>query len=128
RWLSTTGAADRARLAALRDELESGIVEAHPGARISGAGAPHGRLWNTSHLALPGVESEALLMMLSESGDGGVCASAGSACSSGSLVDSDVTVDGAMAGRLRLSLSRLTTPDEARAGLAAIIACLDRLV
>jgi cysteine desulfurase len=73
------------RLAGLRDRLERGLLDAVPGAAVNGAGAP--RLPNTCSVRLPGVDAEALLMALDLDG---LCASAGSACHSGSATPSSV--------------------------------------
>lgn len=87
------------------------------------------RLWNTSNLGFRGMEAEAILLGLSERG---VCASAGAACSSGSLEPSPVLralgVEEAVAhGSVRLSLSRFTTADEVDAAAAALVAVVGRL-
>ena len=115
--------AERDRLAELRDRLERGIIERCPTARLNGPAAPGTRLWNTTSVGFPSLEAEALLLMLSERG---VCASAGAACSSGSLEPSPVLlemgIEPAIAhGSIRLSLSRFTTADEVDHA-AAIIA------
>ncbi len=67
------------QLAALRDRFEAGL-EAVPGAIVHCRTAP--RLPNTSHVALPGVEGEALLIRLDLAG---FAVSTGSACSSGTV-------------------------------------------
>jgi cysteine desulfurase len=70
---------------ALRDKLENGILNS-----ISGAvrnGSPGTRLPNTSNLSFDGVEAEGILLSLDEQG---ICASSGSACTSGSLDPSHV--------------------------------------
>ncbi|MEO1583258.1 MAG: cysteine desulfurase family protein [Planctomycetota bacterium] len=105
---------ERVRLGALRDRLERGILERCPAASVNGPTSPGARLWNTSSIGFRGLEAEALLLLLSERG---VCASAGAACSSGSLEPSPVLlamgIDPAVAhGSIRLSLSRWTTEDE----------------
>ena len=69
---------------------------------------------NTTNIGFRGLQAEALLLLLSESG---VCASAGAACSSGSLEPSHVLqamgVDPEYAhGSLRFSLSRFTTDEQ----------------
>jgi cysteine desulfurase len=74
------GPARFARLAALRDRFEAGLGAAVPDAIVHCAGAP--RLPNTSHLAFPGVEGEALLIRLDLAG---YAVSTGSACSSGTV-------------------------------------------
>jgi cysteine desulfurase len=78
-------AAEAPRLAALRDRLEAGLRGAFPGASVNGAAAP--RLPNTASVRLPGVDGETLLIALDLEG---VCASAGSACHSGSSKPSPV--------------------------------------
>lgn len=65
--------------ARLRDRFERLVLDRCPGAAVNGAGKP--RLWNTTNIAFPRLEAEALLLSLSERG---VWASAGAACSSGS--------------------------------------------
>lgn len=73
------------RIRALRDKLESGILESIPGAMRNGARDE--RLTNTSNLSFEGVEAEGILLLLDELG---ICASSGSACTSGSLDPSHV--------------------------------------
>lgn len=96
----------------LRDEFESMIEQAHKDVHINSAGAP--RAWTTSSLSFPSVKSELMLLMLSERG---VCASSGSACSSGAFKDSKVIEaigipgDGEW-GTIRFSLARTTTIEE----------------
>ena len=102
------------RLAALRDRFEAGILDRLPDTTINGGGAASSRLWNTSNLGFPGLEAEAILMGLSEKG---VCASAGAACSSGSLDPSPVLLamgvpEPIAHGSIRFSLSRHTTGEE----------------
>jgi len=100
------------RIAALRDRLESGVLAAVPGATVNGADAP--RICNTSNIGFPSVAAEGMLILLSENG---VCASSGSACSSGSLEPSHVLAamnipDELAHGSIRFSLSKLTTEAE----------------
>ncbi len=75
-----------ARLAALRDRLEAGVLAAAPEAAIMGADAPR-RLPNTSCILLPGVPAEAQVIALDLAG---VRISAGAACSSGKVARSHV--------------------------------------
>jgi cysteine desulfurase len=75
-----------ARLAALRDRLEAGVLAAAPEAAIVGADAPR-RLPNTSCILLPGVPAEAQVIALDLAG---VRISAGAACSSGKVARSHV--------------------------------------
>jgi cysteine desulfurase len=67
------------RIRALRDKLENGILQAIDGVSVNGSRAM--RLPNTTNLSFDGVEAEGILLLLDEQG---VCASSGSACTSGS--------------------------------------------
>jgi len=114
-------------VAALRDRLEAGIVERVPGAHV--IGDPSRRIGNTTNVAFEGLEAEAILIALSEQG---VCASSGSACSSGSLEPSHVLqamgIDPRIAhGAIRFSLSHETTPAEVDRALAIVPAVVQRL-
>lgn len=97
---------------AMRDRLQDALMAAIPHARINGDGAE--RLPNTTSIAFEFVEGEAILLLLSEFG---ICASSGSACTSGSLEPSHVLramgVPFTCAhGSIRFSLSRFTTDAE----------------
>jgi len=96
----------------LRDRFEALVQAAIPIARVIGAGAE--RVCNTSNIGFERLQAEAILILLSERG---ICASAGAACSSGSLEPSHVLramgVDPQVAhGAVRFSLSRFTTAAE----------------
>lgn len=124
-WLDNE--ADLEGVAQLRDRFENRILDAVPDAVVNGAAAP--RLWNTSNIAFPRLEAEAILLMLSERG---VCASAGAACSSGSLDPSPVLlamgIPEALAhGSVRFSLSRETREDEVDRALEIIPAVVEKL-
>ncbi len=80
-----TMAEEAARLAALRDRLEEGILRAVPGSAINGARTP--RVPNTTNISFDRVEAESLLIALDLQG---VAVSTGSACSSGTLEPSHV--------------------------------------
>ncbi len=100
------------RVRALRDRLEAGIVEAVPGARINGCGAP--RLPNIASVAFTGAASDALLIRLDLEG---VAASAGSACATGALEPSHVIAalglpEDERRGVIRFSLGRETTGED----------------
>lgn len=87
------------------------------------------RIWNTTNIGFPRLEAEALLMLLSEQG---VCASAGAACSSGSLDPSPVLLamgvpEEVAHGSVRFSLSRHTTRAELDDAAATVIRCVQRL-
>jgi cysteine desulfurase len=103
---------ERARIAILRDRLVAAVLAETPGARLSGH--PVDRLANNAHFCFPQIEGEALLLALDADG---ICASAGSACSSGSTEPSHVLmamgVDRDVArGALRVTLGRGTTREQ----------------
>jgi cysteine desulfurase len=100
------------KIGALRDELEQGLSAKIPYLEINGRGAE--RLPNTLNVAVHFVEGEAMLYQLSEHG---ICASSGSACTSGSLDPSHVLKAmgvpfTAVHGSIRFSLSRYNTEQE----------------
>jgi cysteine desulfurase len=78
-------AEEAARLAALRDRLEEGILRAVPGTAVNGARTP--RVPNTTNISFERIEAESLLIALDLEG---VAVSTGSACSSGTLEPSHV--------------------------------------
>lgn len=71
----------------LRDRLVAGILEKIPGSRLNGH--PTERLANNAHFSFEGVDSESLLAGLDLAG---ICASSGSACTTGSAEPSHVLV------------------------------------
>ena len=73
------------RVRALRDKLENGLLEKVSNTMLNGD--PENRLPNTTSIAFEYVEGEAILLMMNELG---ICASSGSACTSGSLEPSHV--------------------------------------
>ena len=103
---------DMPRITALRDRLEKGLLERIPFVEVNGRDAE--RMPNTLNLAFYSIEGESILYLLDEEG---ICASSGSACTSGSLEPSHVlTAMGvpfmAKHGSIRLSLSRYNTEAE----------------
>ena len=119
--------ADMPRVAEMRDEFERRVLEAIQDVRVNGD-REH-RLPNTTNLGFARLEAEAILLMLSEAG---VCASAGAACSSGSLEPSHVLramgVPETLAhGSLRFSLSRFTTRQEIEHALSVLPGVIGRL-
>lgn len=103
---------ENSQVKALRDKLERGILDAVPDAVLNGH--PTKRLPNTANISFGYVEGEAILLMLDQLG---ICASSGSACTSGSLEPSHVLramgVPFTFAhGSIRFSLSRFTTEKE----------------
>ncbi|RMD60292.1 MAG: cysteine desulfurase NifS, partial [Nitrospirae bacterium] len=69
----------------LRDKLEEGILSSIPNAYVNGN--RENRLPNTTNISFEYIEGEAILLLLDEYG---ICASSGSACTSGSLEPSHV--------------------------------------
>ena len=100
---------DMARMTALRDRLEQGLVQRIGHCFVTGD--PHDRLPNTATVAFEYIEGEAILLKLNAAG---IAASSGSACTSGSLEPSHVlrAMDipfTAAHGAIRFSLSSETT-------------------
>lgn len=96
----------------LRDKLENALLSLVPNSRVNGD--RQARLPNTSNISFEFVEGEAILLRLNQFG---ICASSGSACTSGSLQPSHVLramgVPFTMAhGSIRFSLSIYTTEAE----------------
>jgi len=96
----------------LRDAFEILVRAKFPQAHINSFGAP--RAWTTSSISFPNVKGELLLLMLSERG---ICASSGSACSSGAFKNSKVieaigAPDDGEWGAIRFSFARTTTLQE----------------
>ena len=103
---------ERTQVAALRDRLEAGILERIPRAYVNGDRGI--RLPNPTNIRFESVEGEAILLMLNEFG---ICASSGSACTSGSLDPSHVMLAMGVPftrahGSIRFSLSRYNTREE----------------
>jgi len=103
---------ENTRIRSMRDRLENELLALIPNGRINGGKAE--RLPNTASIAFEFVEGEAILLLLSEHG---ICASSGSACTSGSLEPSHVLramgVPFTCAhGSIRFSLSRFSTDAE----------------
>ncbi|MEK6653139.1 MAG: cysteine desulfurase NifS [Nitrospirota bacterium] len=99
-------------LKGLRDKLENALLKSCPDARINGD--VNSRLPNTTNISFEYVEGEAILLRLNEFG---ICASSGSACTSGSLEPSHVLRAMGVPvtlihGSIRFSLSRYNTEEE----------------
>jgi cysteine desulfurase len=115
------------RVRGMRDRLERELTALIPNTRINGGGAE--RLPNTLSIAMEFVEGEGILLLLSEKG---ICASSGSACTSGSLEPSHVLramgVPFTCAhGSIRFSLSRFTTDEEIDAVIRELPPIIKRL-
>jgi cysteine desulfurase len=105
-------AVEQTRVGALRDRLEKGLLAGAPSAMVNGD-REH-RLPNTTNISFEFVEGEAILLMLDQFG---ICASSGSACTSGSLEPSHVmramgVPFTAAHGSIRFSLSVYNTEEE----------------
>ncbi|NUQ34421.1 MAG: aminotransferase class V-fold PLP-dependent enzyme [Planctomycetaceae bacterium] len=104
-------ATDTKHEARLRDKLEQALL-ALPNTKLNGD--TDNRVPNTTNISFVGIEAEELLMLLDSMG---ICASAGSACTTGSLEPSHVLramklPESQARGALRFSLSRYTTEQE----------------
>jgi cysteine desulfurase len=113
-----------ARIARLRDRLEAALVAAWPSAVIHGATAP--RLPNTTCVAFPGHDRQALAMALDLAG---VACSTGSACASGSSEPSPTLLamglaDELVGSSIRFSLGATTTADEINEAIKRIAGVL----
>jgi cysteine desulfurase len=111
----------------LRDKFENGLLQRVPGVQLNGD--PDARLPNTSNLAIEGVDSEAMLLLLDQKG---VYCSAGSACTAGSLEPSHVMramgfSNERARGSLRFSFSCLNTESEVDQALEIIPALVEKV-
>ncbi|GAB4539508.1 MAG: cysteine desulfurase NifS [Pleurocapsa sp.] len=111
----------------LRDKLEQGILDTIPNTVINGD--PVNRLPNTTNIGFKYIEGEAILLSLDEFG---ICASSGSACTSGSLEPSHVLRAlglpySVLHGSIRFSLSRFTTEKEIDRVLEVLPGVINRL-
>lgn len=110
----------------LRDHLHALLTTAIPGLQLNGH--PENRLPNTLHLSFPGVTGSRLLHEVGNS----VAASVGSACHSendavsGVLAAMGVSAERA-AGAVRLSVGRMTTPEEITRAASSLIGAWQRL-
>jgi cysteine desulfurase len=119
--------AENTRVRALRDRLENGLLSTVPNTIRTGAKEP--RLPNTSNISFEGTESESILLALDALG---ICASSGSACTTGSLEPSHVlTAMGLKPARargcIRFSLSLYNTEEEVDYVLRHVPALIARL-
>ena len=111
----------------LRDKLEEGILSAIPNTVVNGD--RQNRLPNTTNIGFKYIEGEAILLSLDQFG---ICASSGSACTSGSLEPSHVLRAlglpySVLHGSIRFSLSRFTTEAEIDRVLKVLPGIIDRL-
>lgn len=113
--------------AALRDELERRILSRMKGVRVNGLTG--GRLPNNSSLTFENVDGEALLLRLDLAG---VAASAGSACTSGSLESSHVLhaiglSEAEARGTLRLTVGTDNTREEIARAADLVVSLAEEL-
>lgn len=118
---------DYACVSELRDKLENTLLEKVPNTFING-NREH-RLPNTTSIAFEYIEGESILLMLNEHG---ICASSGSACTSGSLEPSHVlramgVPFTAAHGSIRFSLSGYNTENEIDFVLDKVPPIIERL-
>ena len=119
--------AENTRVKQLRDKLEGKLLELIPNSRVNGSRSY--RLPNTTNMSFEFVEGEGILLLMNEYG---ICASSGSACTSGSLQPSHVLramgVPFTMAhGSIRFSLSIYTTEEEINFVIDKMPAIIERL-
>ena len=118
---------EQTKVKALRDRFEEGLLQAISGSQINGHRIQ--RVSNTSNIAIEGVDSEGILMLLDQEG---ICCSAGSACTAGSLEPSHVlkamgfSNDHAR-GSLRFSFSRFNSEAEVDQALKIVPAVVEKL-
>ncbi len=118
---------DYEKVGNLRDRLEAGIMERIPHALLNGD--PEHRLPNTTSISFEYIEGESILLMMDALG---ICASSGSACTSGSLEPSHVlramgVPFTAAHGSIRFSLSRYNTEEEVDFVIEKLPAIIERL-
>ena len=124
-----------ARIRRLRDRLITRVLSDVPDSFLNGPepdAAGEKRAANNAHFSFAGIDGEALLLRLDLAG---IAASAGSACTAGSMEASHVLKavgldDGRIRSGIRLTLGRETTEeeiDQASAAIAAIVADLRRM-
>jgi cysteine desulfurase len=118
---------DGLRLAALRDRLESSLLERVPHVRVNGDRSR--RVPNTSNLSFPGAGGEALLISLDLQG---LACSTGAACSSGSTEPSHVLLAAGLShddarSSLRFSLGRPSTSADVDRAIEIVPAVVARI-
>ncbi len=115
------------RIKLLRDKLEEGILKSIPEVKVNGD--PDNRVFNTLNVCINHIEGESVLINLDFEG---ICASSGSACTSGSLEPSHVLlamgIPAELAhGSLRMSLGKHTTGKEIARVLAVLPPIVEKL-
>lgn len=118
---------ENVRVKVLRDRFEQGLLETVSSVKVNGDRTR--RLPNTSNLAIEGVDSEGMLMLLDQRG---ICCSAGSACTAGSLEPSHVLramgfSNERARGSLRFSFSRFNSEVQVEEALRIIPNSVEKL-
>ena len=118
---------ENTRVRALRDRLEQTILKTIP--NTSRNGNAEQRLPNTSNIAFAGIEAEALLLLLNKEN---ICASSGSACTTGSLKPSHVLTSMGLRedlaqGSIRFSLGIYNTEEDIDLVLEKLPGMIDHL-
>jgi len=111
----------------LRDYLQEQLLEKIPGVSVNGDLV--NRLPNTLSIGFDAVEGESILMLLDKEG---ICASSGSACTSGSLDPSHVLLAMEVPftsahGTIRFSLSHYNTKEEMDHIVATMVPAIEKL-
>ena len=119
--------ADPGKTKGLRDRFEQSVLKSVAGAEINGE-REH-RLPNTTNISFDGIESEGALILLDERG---ICCSAGSACTSGSVHPSHVLKAMGFSNHrarssLRFSFGRFNTGEEVEIASAVVPEVIDKL-
>ncbi len=125
--LAKAALAETPRIAAMRDRLENTILNTIADTHVNGSRVH--RTPNTTNIGFARLQSEAILLLLSEQG---ICASAGAACSSGSLEPSHVmramkVPDIIAHGAIRFSLSRYNTDEDVDVALGVLPRVIEKL-
>jgi len=118
---------ENTRVRKLRDRIEQTLLKTIPGSSRNGSATE--RLPNTSNLCFEGVEAEAILLLLDQAG---ICASSGSACTTGSLEPSHVLLAMGLTPRraqasVRFSLGIYNTEEDAKRLLDSLPEIIARL-
>ncbi len=118
---------ENVRVKALRDRLEKALLDNCPDATVNGQ--TESRLPNTTNISFEFIEGESILLMLDREG---ICASSGSACTTGSLEPSHVLRAMSVPvtrihGSVRLSLSRYNTDEDIDRAIEVLPGIIGRL-
>ena len=115
---------EQTKVRSLRDALQAGILSSIPGVALNGALEP--RLPNTLNVSFEGVEAEGILLLLDREG---ICASSGSACTTGSLEPSHVlTAMRCSADRARSSVRFSLGIYNTEQDVARAVDCLPKVI